>query len=273
MTMTMTTMIRMANEPLVCAIMLTRDRPAMAARAIESFRRQTYGNRFLVIIDNGTVNPSPFIDLARADDIRLHRFGQGISMGVLRNAANTSASCETFHNVHNRDRGGVRRPRLPIAVPQADIIVHFDDDDWSYPNRIADQVALLAASGADAVGFREMLFWRTPQKEAWLFTGATPDYALGTSLCYWRKTWQRRPFLNENQGVEEKWCADLKVTSMSANFECQGLQIEIEPRMIASIHGGNTSTGYDLERHVAMGSQQWRRVPEWDEYCRERMKL
>lgn len=262
MTMTMATMIRMANEPLVCAIMLTRDRPEMAARAVASFRAQTYANRFLVIVDNGTVSPSPFIGLARADDIRLHRFGQGISIGVARNAANTSASCETFHNVHSGQ---------PIAVPQADIIVHFDDDDWSYPNRIADQVALLAASGADAVGFREMLFWRTPQNEAWLFTGATPDYALGTSLCYWRKTWQRRPFLNENQGVEEKWCADLKVTSMSANFECQGL--EIEPRMIAAIHGGNTSTGYDLERHVAMGSQQWRRVPEWDEYCREGMKL
>lgn len=236
--------------PLVVAVMLTRDRPAMAARAIESFRRQTYGNKTLLVYNNGN---SHRIDCGcSAEEFHVKISGtHALSIGILRNAANA------FRNRYHPSGG--------------DIIVHWDDDDWSYPNRIADQVALLAASGADAVGFREMLFWRTPQNEAWLFTGATPDYALGTSLCYWRKTWQRRPFLNENQGVEEKWCADLKVTSMSANFECQGL--EIEPRMIAAIHGGNTSTGYDLERHVAMGSQQWRRVPEWDEYCRERMKL
>ncbi len=41
--------------------------------------------------------------------------------------------------------------------------------------------------------------------------------------------------------------------------------------MIASIHGGNTSTQYaDLGR---VESNNWRRAPEWDAHCRERMKL
>ena len=39
------------THPLVCAIMLTRDRPAMAARAVECFRRQTYERKFLVVFD------------------------------------------------------------------------------------------------------------------------------------------------------------------------------------------------------------------------------
>ena len=241
------------GDPLVCAIMLTRDRPAMAARAVESFRRQTYENKTLLLYNNGDSDEIECGCSAEAFHVKILGT-HGLSIGILRNAANAFRT--GYH------------PNGP------DIIVHWDDDDWSHPNRIADQVALLQRSGADAVGYREMLFWRDEIKQAWLFTGATPNYALGTSLCYWRKTWQRRPFLNETQGVEEKWCADLKVVSVSAmSYHGKPEHIPVEPRMIASIHGGNTSTGYDLERHVAMGSQQWRRVPEWDEYARERMAL
>ena len=36
---------------MVCAILLTRDRPEMAARAIQSFREQTYGNVLLFVLD------------------------------------------------------------------------------------------------------------------------------------------------------------------------------------------------------------------------------
>ena len=37
--------------------------------------------------------------------------------------------------------------------------------------------------------------------------------------------------------------------------------------MIASIHGGNTSST------IQPTHQQFKRTPEWDEYCREKMKL
>ena len=46
-----------------------------------------------------------------------------------------------------------------------------------------------------------------------------------------------------------------------------------EPRMIASIHGGNTSNSYDLEALVARGSRDWTRVSEWDDYARRTMAL
>jgi hypothetical protein len=39
--------------------------------------------------------------------------------------------------------------------------------------------------------------------------------------------------------------------------------------MIASIHGGNTSGSYKLIEQ----STSWRRVPEWDAYCRDWMAL
>ena len=47
----------MPHEPLVCAILLTRDRPAMAARAVAAFRAQTYARKRLVMWDSG---PIPF---------------------------------------------------------------------------------------------------------------------------------------------------------------------------------------------------------------------
>src|SRR6266568_2655786 len=48
----------MPPDPTICAIMLTRDRPAMAARAVESFRRQTYERKRLLVVNSG---PSPIL--------------------------------------------------------------------------------------------------------------------------------------------------------------------------------------------------------------------
>jgi hypothetical protein len=138
-------------------------------------------------------------------------------------------------------------------------------------------VALLQASGADAVGYRDMLFWRTrggftaadikiPLDEtAWLYTNKRPDYIVGTSLCYWRRTWERKPFKdiphNHVGGREDSlFVQGLNVATASC--------MEADPRMIASIHGGNL-TPYQPEA----APFNYRRVPEWDAYCRERMTL
>jgi len=224
--------------PKVSCVMLVCGRTEMTARAIRSFEAQTYENRELVQYEN-------------AGDR---------SIGSLRNAAN--------------------------AISDGEIICHLDSDDWSHSSRVAEQVTLLQSSGCDAVGYRDMLFWRETDRrsrlgpdamehDAWLFTGPFLRYALGTSLMYKRSVWEHRPFANESQGVEEKWCAELKVLSVTSLDSHPGWGTERDgfPRMIASIHGGNTSTGYDAEKHVAMGSQQWRRAPEWGDYCRERMAL
>jgi glycosyltransferase involved in cell wall biosynthesis len=265
------------TEPLVVAIMLTRDRPQMAARAVASFRAQTYANKRLFIFDTSADAPQPI----HSQSVERHwaPFRREWSIGKLRNEGNQYAASWT----------GVTQGSV------AEIFVHWDDDDVSHPNRIAEQVALLQASGADCVGYRDMLFWRqranqlpdparptqtfeVDDSQAWLFTGdsAFPNYALGTSLCYWRRIWERKPFPDLSQGVEEKWCDGLKALSVSS---FPGLTDELltlpenKPRMIASIHGANTSRGYDIEGYVAMGSKQWRRVPEWDDYARERMEL
>ena len=224
-------------EPHVTAVMLTTaDRAGMAARAVRCFESQTYPEKDLLVFPT--------------DHLR------GTTTGELRNLANAQA--------------------------RGDIIVHWDDDDWSHPQRIEEQVAcmrwagaaarlwclavaaMLQSRGADAVGYREMLFWDTRGPgEAWLYSNRDPAYCICASLCYWRAAWERHPFVarmigeagNATESDPRSWLVELRtlgVTSLA------------EPRMIATIHGHNTSDSYSPDR---MRSREWRRVPEWDDYC------
>jgi len=169
-------------------------------------------------------------------------------------------------------------------LTDCDIVCHWDDDDWSHLNRIAEQVALLQATGADCVGYNEMLFWdqRPGQQDgidalsaAWLYSNPNPRYALGTSLCYWRKAWKARPFPDMQHGEDTEWLKGVRSHAVST-FDLMK-PAGADPRMIARIHAGNTSSGYDpaeMSRHNALpaSERQWSRVPAWDKVCREAME-
>jgi len=206
-------------EPTVCCIMLTRERPEMAWHAQQAFERRTYRPATLLVVNSGTsykITPGTAHIWAN----------RALAIGALRNEATRACN--------------------------ADILIHWDDDDWSHPNRIAEQVALLQSSGKECVGYNDLLFWSRP--EAWLYHKPPLGYLPGTSLCYWRKTWECHQFPDKMRGEDEEWlrCVDsLGVSSI----------VDGEPRMVATIHGGNTSS------RVCENSEQWKRVAEWDEYC------
>ena len=286
------------TDPIVCAVMLTRDRPEMAARAVRCFRAQTYANKRLLILDNGD---EPYPHKGTVDATYYHMRQCGDSVGQLRNWANQEV-----------------RP-----CTRADVIIHWDDDDWSHPNRMAEQVALLQSSGAQAVGYNEMIFWDSTKPEgggimgamdrgyvtehggmAWVYSHAMPNYCLGTSLCYWRRTWEEKPFPLLNAGEDTYWQAGLRtaaVRSVRGPYPCpecgakrygDGCDAEDKsdeelheyagifdnsphpgaskshagcaqlPRMIATIHGGNTSSRI-------LPAIEWRRNPKWDVFCRK----
>lgn len=276
------------SQPSVCAILLTADRPEMTRQAVECFRAQTYANKRLYVYDSGEV---PVIDSLPdefpKDGIVYHRtVRNGRTVGVLRNDAN--------------DWAADLDPRHP------EILAHWDSDDYSHPNRIAEQVQLLQSSGADVVGYNEMLFWRKPKcedckfgspiiesdesgewhgtalgphlcrgaGEAWLYSNKNPHYALGASLCYWRHVWERKPFDATSIGEDEKFIRGLKVAAVSSIPADRPLIVptpviqlahDKEPRMIARIHGTNTSTAYSPRKMEK--ASEWRRVAEWDSYC------
>ncbi len=272
----------MPTDPLVCAILLTRDRPAMARRAVECFRAQTYQAKHLLVLDTGKESPFGWITRDNSGSLDCGSIGGchrpelcGLSVGALRNWVN--------------------------GLSISGILFHFDDDDISHPNRIAEQVALLQSSGADCVGYNEVLFWREelhepsrivschcgeryprsgapcpnchtyPDGEAWLYSNRSPAYAVGASLCYWRRTWERHPFPDMQVGEDRTFLQSIRnagggvvgVTSIPAAEPGW----EKAPRLIQSIHGANTSAAVDPK------SDNWRRVPEWDAYARERFAL
>ncbi len=158
----------------------------MARQAVECFRRQTYTPRFMLVWDTGKfTDESMFSDPAALSPPN-DKWGCMSVHGAYPSAAKTIGE---LRNIANAEA---------IAEFQPDIICHFDDDDYSHPNRIAEQIALLQASGAQACGYNQMLFWREGEPprygaisdyeparlgEAWLYTGSG---ICGTSLCYWR---------------------------------------------------------------------------------------
>ena len=249
------------TEPTVCAIMLTADRPALARRAVECFRAQTYPAARLCVFMNGAELEFSLTDSTAQIGMIDARAFHGSSIGGLRNFVPAS---------------------LTAAPNPPDIFIHWDSDDWSHSSRIAEQVAKLQSSRADVVGYNEMLFWRAGPRltmrsgewrwpgEAWLYSNANPSYCLGTSLCYWRKTWERKPFPATSFGEDLQFCMGLERAAVSSVNHPSVATGDVSPRMIARIHAGNTSTGYRREAMEAEARKKnpvWRRVPEWDEHC------
>jgi len=275
----------MASEPTVCCIMLTKDRPELAARAVRCFSRQTYRSKRLLICDAGG---DVYAEYGGSRYRGYYR--PGMTIGAARNEA--VMLTEEW-------------------LPKADVIVHFDDDDVSHPNRIAEQVAFLQSSGAAVVGYNQMLFWRdidpagpnwrkrvmsglmvdftSHAGESWLYTGPAHQ-PLGTSLCYWRKTWEQHRFDDrKHAGEDSDFLARVghrSVKSVTSICSCKehvsvspmpyktlvnrlnaANATDLSPRMIATVHGANTQQA-TYDGFFKGGTLEMRRVSEWDEKVR-----
>ncbi len=272
------------TEPLVCCVTLVNGRPEMTRRAVESYLAQTYENRVLLLWDTG--NPLfASTEFAMRDRRLVHWGGMPKTIGAMRNDAIAWA--------------------LDGPSPLPDIFVTFDSDDVSHERRIEEQVSLLVSSGADCVGYRECAFWDSRQyvgkrdtsvhpvpavsskepyanlggsvighvNEAWIYRSHDTAYAIGASLAYWRRTWERVKFPNVNIAEDRQFCARVNCVGVSGTGSPPLLRQPLpmtsdgEPRLICGIHGSNTAD------YSKFSTQVWRRAPELDAFCRERMAL
>ncbi len=112
-----------------------------------------------------------------------------------------------------------------------EIIAHWDDDDYSAPGRLTDQVERLIDSGLSVTAYRSMKF--TDGHDFRLYLG-TPLYALGTSLCY-RKDWWSANRFRSLQIAEDFWFAD------AARGARQLTSVDGGELMYATVHPSNTS--------------------------------
>ena len=193
---------------------LTRDRPEWLPRAIENFQAQTFESRELVIVASGA-------DVRRLmpSDPRIRYFhlaGRPL-IGPARNFG-----CE-------QARGA--------------IVAHWDDDDFSAPGRLVDQVERLEGSGKAVTGYRTMRF--TDGAGWWLYQGR-PQYVLGTSLVYRLDWWRSNRFRPLQVGEDFYFVKAAAAADELAIADAGEL-------MHATIHARNTSPR-------ALNGSAWSRV-------------
>jgi glycosyltransferase involved in cell wall biosynthesis/predicted O-methyltransferase YrrM len=194
-------------EPVVSCITPTRDRRAFVPLAIECFLRQDYDARELVIVDDGA---DPVADLAGVDPrIRYERLDDPAMLGKKRNIA--------------------------CKLARGEVIAHWDDDDWSAPNRLSAQVEALTQGDADLVGLDELYFFDPASGKAWLYgypQRTSRPWVAGGTLCYRRSFWEQHPFPAIKVGEDTRfvWAHRARVTAVGD-----------KSLYVATVHSGNTS--------------------------------
>lgn len=237
------------NESSVCCLLLTADRQRLTDRAVRCFLAQTVQAE-LVIYDTGK---APY-ELS----------GKQSRVVVMRNESSKP-----------RKIGALRNEALDMV--KADVIIHWDSDDWSDPERIACQLTNL--EGYEAAGYHNLLFLDTRKMPAFAWDydykrwgpGVRDGHVVGSSLAYRRETWARQPFSETlNVGEDSEWCKRVAVNAVNG----VGVPGADEPLLIAEVHGQNMSLGssyYVFDKYDPAINPEWRRAPEWDTYCRERL--
>jgi len=132
---------------------------------------------------------------------------------------------------------GALRNQLVAMTPAGCLVAHFDYDDWSAPERLAEQVEFMRESGASVVGYRDMPFLDVVHDRVMLYNSYRPrGYAVGTSLLYRREVWERVPFPD---AMEEDTTWQHQVGA--EHIQSQSSVADGRPRMVARIHNHNTS--------------------------------
>src|SRR5205823_6216249 len=127
------------SVPLVSCVMPTFNRRAFIPLALAGFRRQTYPNRELIVIDDG--NDAVGDLLANEPDVRYFHSRTRLTIGAKRNQA--------------------------CAEVRGRIIVQWDDDDWYATDRIEKQVAPLLRGEADISGLENRYILQMPHRRFW----------------------------------------------------------------------------------------------------------
>jgi len=188
-------------------IMPTADRRAFVPQAIAQFFAQDYADCELLIVDDGT---DEIADLVPGDPrVRYVRLEQRLVLGAKRNFA-----CE-------RARG--------------EIILHWDDDDWSAPWRVRYQVEQLMGAGADMCGLDRVLFYDARTDQGWEYVyprGAAP-WVYGATLAYTKAFWRRNPFAPVTVGEDSRF--------VWATVPKRLLALDDRTFFVGALHASNTS--------------------------------
>ncbi len=146
-----------------------------------------------------------------------------------------AAGTHSVRIVHLANKLSVGAKRNCCVVnADTDLVVHFDDDDWSHPCRVLSQVRMMQESRSAVVGYDAMVFRDVATGDRLKFDRSSRTPAIGTSLMY-RLDWAiNHPF------PEIPIAEDIAFVSEAA-LHGQLHAVDAGNMMWASIHIGNTS--------------------------------
>lgn len=203
------------TRPRVTCIMPTRDRPGLAAQACRYFLRQTWGDAELVVVADGAPLPAWLRGEGR---IRVVEIPDRRTVGEKRNVA--------------------------CAFALGDVVVHWDDDDWYGPERLALQVEPILSGRADVTALRcDATFdlrsgtcWScSPREHARLFHADVH----GGTLAFARRVWSELARF-PSQSLAEDAAFLAEATRRGARLEAGSG----EEQFVYLRHGGNAWAGF-----------------------------
>ena len=191
----------------------------------------------------------------------------GLEYGVTRplSLSNTNTNTNTVQTIRSIRTVRVSDPNIYRSIGAkrnygcrccyGSIITHWDDDDWSAPTRVEEQVqSLLSVPQAVMCGYRTMIFADGRPDGYYLYDG-TPGTIIGSSLMFRRSWWEaghRFPEWRTEKGANE----DSGLVHQTERRE--RVVLDDCRVMYATNHPGNTSPR-------GRETYSWKKVgrPEW----------
>ena len=196
------------SPPLVSALMVTRDRVALARRAIACLVAQTYRPIELVVVDDGDADYAPM----------LAAFADRLPVRYLRMAPQPG-----------RHLGALRNLALDAAA--GELCAQWDDDEWYHPDRRRRQVDALAGGAVASVLRWTLMHVDTP---AWRDLPYRADAGRGTpGTIVHRRTAVRYPNLRRSEDARF-------LEAIAATGRVAVLGRGDSHLFVRCFHGGNT---------------------------------
>jgi glycosyltransferase involved in cell wall biosynthesis len=94
---------------------------------------------------------------------------------------------------------------LGTSYATGDICITIDEDDWSHPERVGEQVGRLIGTGKAVTGFHALYYYDMSNGQTFKYhyepNRPHPPYACGSSQCYTKAWWDKHKF--PETGIED----------------------------------------------------------------------
>jgi glycosyltransferase involved in cell wall biosynthesis len=159
---------------------------------------------------------------------------------VLENLIPQSEQIRYIHLEGKRNTGAKRN--ISNSLAWGEIICHFDSDDFSCRERIAQQVKFLTENKRHmAVGFSDVLYYRESDGGTFKYKySGRGAYSVGTALCYYKDYWAENRFTEKEVGEDLDFVLKAQVQGVLASTESRGMIVALaSPDSVAkNIMGG-----------------------------------